>query len=147
MDDPFGPPPPRNPADDDPFGPPPPSKPANDDPFGPPPPPRPAPAANDDPFGPPIPLGRPRSSAEPQEWAEKAKNLFDSHPKFRAEKPKANNNGILMQVIHEKGNSESQRYMVKAAYPGVAAFLQNEIGYMNVSSLKTELLHLVPCFS
>lgn len=103
-----------------------------DDPFGPPARSKPAPAANDDPFGPAVPFGRSRSSTEPQEWAEKAKNLFDSHPKFRAEKPRPNNNAILMHIIHEKGDGVSQRYMLKAAYPEVAGVVRNEIGYMNV---------------
>ena len=38
-----------------------------------------------------------------------------------------------MRIIHDVGDGVSRRYMLKAAYPEVAGYVENERGYINVS--------------
>ncbi|RYO73941.1 hypothetical protein DL766_005900 [Monosporascus sp. MC13-8B] len=74
----------------------------------------------------PAPFGRSKSSSQPKVWVSKARRLFDNHPQLVVEDMRSDYTGILVHVKHTDGARVSQRLMIKAAYPEVAAIVQKE---------------------
>ncbi|RYP32617.1 hypothetical protein DL767_005122 [Monosporascus sp. MG133] len=97
----------------------------------------------EDPFGP-APFGRSKSSSQPKVWAEKARRLFDNHPQLVVEDMRSDYTGILMRVKHTDGTGVSRRLMIKAAYPEVAAIVQNEGKWVDLLRYAKHIVTPVP---
>ncbi|RYP25687.1 hypothetical protein DL768_011382 [Monosporascus sp. mg162] len=97
----------------------------------------------EDPFGP-TPFGRSKSSSQPKIWAEKARRLFDKHPQLVVEDMRSDYAGILMRVKHTDDTGLSQRLMIKAAYPEVAAIVQNEGKWVELLRYAKHIVTPVP---